>query len=190
MQTIFKTSLTVTALFLSLIATGVVLASPIPTNTVGEIPSDERHPVFPVINFTVDPADITKLKSEIFYGPLKAGKALMITYDPARAKCGAGSDTWSVSLGYKSTTNEIHSTFAEVAFAESGKKEAVSVPAVIPPMPAGKFEVWFRCGRNPASVLANDATTVNANKATDVASNARGWFDPEEGAKWTFGIEA
>ncbi|KAJ3070838.1 hypothetical protein HK102_006572 [Quaeritorhiza haematococci] len=168
-----------------------VLASPIPTNTVGEIPSDERHPVFPIIHFTVDPVDIMKLKSEIFYGPLKAERALMITYDPARAKCGAGSDTWSVALGYKSTTNEIHNIFAEVAFAESGKKDAVSVPAVIPPMPAGKFEVWFRCGRNHPSALGNDAvTTVNANKAADVASNARGWFDPEEGAKWTFDIEA
>ncbi|KAJ3073128.1 hypothetical protein HK102_006102 [Quaeritorhiza haematococci] len=191
-----RTSVTLLlALALQFITPTITFASPIPsTQDASELQSlepaakvesisDERRAPMPIIFFTVDPANKETFTSQVYYGPLKAGKSLMITYDPARAKCGRGSNSWSVSLSYKSTTSEIHSSFAQVAFSSPETNETVSMSAVIPPMPAGKFEAWFRCGERgaPAGSAEADITVVE--------SDARVWSDLEEGRNWVFEIE-
>ncbi|KAJ3059589.1 hypothetical protein HK102_009918 [Quaeritorhiza haematococci] len=147
------------------------IASPIPSSPAtalaapqvfeSEADSDERRPPMPIIHFTLDASNTTAYSSEIFFGPLKAGKEIMVTYDPIRAKC-RGSDPWSVSLSYKSTTSEIHTQFAQVAYVESWSHETVSRPAIIPPMPAGQFEVWFRC----ANAIPSDSDAREAEEVT------------------------
>ncbi|KAJ3087280.1 hypothetical protein HK102_011447 [Quaeritorhiza haematococci] len=116
-----------------------------------------RLPPAPVAYFTTDQSDKNTYKTDVYYGPVRTKSRLLVSYDVARAKCehvfdDTGVDTWSVHLGYQSTTGQVFPKYRTMGYIDRDNQTVRNL-AVIPPMEQpGKAYFWFYCTNGAGQV--------------------------------------
>ncbi|KAJ3085905.1 hypothetical protein HK102_013697 [Quaeritorhiza haematococci] len=118
--------------------------------------SSRRQPPLSIVHFTVDPKDQGHFTTQIYSSgrpseSVRAGEQFGVVYNAARAKCehvfdNKGVDTWTVYVGFQSTTGQTHQKWAEVAYVDPLSNSTVTPTVTIPPMSTpGKAKFWFVC---------------------------------------------
>ncbi|KAJ3085737.1 hypothetical protein HK102_013877 [Quaeritorhiza haematococci] len=150
------------AIALSVTAAPVAMPAPQAPSSTTAPPAVATHaatrkPTLPIVYFSID-KETGEYVNDVFLGPIVEGRQFGLVYDPARAKCdhvfdSNGVDSWTVNVGFISTTGEIVPFFTQAGYVDSFNS-TVSPTVPIPAMPsAGTVQIWFYCTNSAGQII-------------------------------------